>query len=362
MSVSLNDFLDSGIYQGNFAALENDVVFLESLAKSGQVDYRKAISVKRNVDCLKMKIDDGCLHDLNWAWSTGDGNNDATTKNISLELDPASVKVVNDLKSIVDRIFAMTQSFQQQIAPQKYVCLSYDTQLDASIRKLPLPFPHLSSTSSASDELVIVADRILGEKAKVCSHLVYLRDPQGAAWKAFRIPIGPRPFVASATKLQILLKSTSETNEIQLTPLHTQLPLEQQKNLLEIIKQGRPTPGFCCLHFVDYMFGRYQQPNYTQLDYKKYVCTAFAIQKLCLDALDNLLAPGDAICLMRKFRADKIEESMRKHYDHFALYLGHGLFASLYGSIGGIVISTLQEMRYFTPHGGVAFIKYCART
>ncbi|HEV7736182.1 MAG TPA: hypothetical protein VGO47_02270 [Chlamydiales bacterium] len=101
------------------------------------------------------------------------------------------------------------------------------------------------------------------------------------------------------------------------------------QQLRDFILQGPSTSAFCCVDFVQKLFDKYvpQCPHtFDKKEWKFFRCTRKQLPKA-----------GDAIALA----AEQSKELLR----HFAFCLGQGLYLSVAGDNGPLVVTELEELK-----------------
>ena len=130
--------------------------------------------------------------------------------------------------------------------------------------------------------------------------------------------------------LEILLKIDDHLHPVC-------LPEIMNYNLLRFLQIGRIEPEFCCFDFVNFLFGNFKQTNL--IDENDWTAEHYFA--------DAYLKPGDVILLHSSPSEDAPScWSQRKMSEkrHMAIYLGHGIYISLFGKCS-IMLTSMQEMQ-----------------
>lgn len=130
-------------------------------------------------------------------------------------------------------------------------------------------------------------------------------------------------------KIQIFFKSESFIHLVN-------MPEKVNRNLLRffVYNKNRP-PSFCCVDFVTFIFGMYAENEVNKFQRKNW--NFYRFQK-------KYLFEGDAICLGRK-NSKRPNCLLPGKILHFALYIGNGLYLSVFGNNGPLKAATLNAMK-----------------
>ncbi|OGT37490.1 MAG: hypothetical protein A3F11_02410 [Gammaproteobacteria bacterium RIFCSPHIGHO2_12_FULL_37_14] len=111
------------------------------------------------------------------------------------------------------------------------------------------------------------------------------------------------------------------------------LPSEMTANLVGFFKNYKPEskPDYCCINFAyELAYGRDVVKEDNSLDYFQ----LHDAQPFC----EEQLIPGDIVFLYK--------DPPTYLPFHFAIYISHQSYLSLFGTIGPMIISTLDDMKY----------------
>ncbi len=137
---------------------------------------------------------------------------------------------------------------------------------------------------------------------------------------------------AQKKSFAIVIKSGSSN-------LIVHLPETLSLNLLDFLEKGRPDPTyFCCIDFITYLFGEYKEPNVFNTN-------SWIFEKL-LD--QNKLKAGDVISI-------SYIKKNEKQILHLAIYLGSGLYLSIWGTTRELRVATLLTMQKIY-HGNTLYM------
>lgn len=330
----LSGFRGNYFHSYDFADLQTDVDDLASLEEEGKFDVKKAETTKKVMQFLSKEIkkNDFFYFEYDWGSKSGGGweadDFFFDQKKVKFTLDETEMKKFHSIKDKFKGIFKSTLEFNAVIESDK--CRDEDAYGDMFIQKTMIKFPY---ENTIKNNLVVIIDKNDSASGMFSSqsNYIYLKDSSGREWKCGGIPIGPRTLTKSAETIQLLSKKTLSNGDIVVKPLHTKLPSEIIKSILNFIKQGRTELGFCCIDFIELLYGKYEKKlNYCEFDTEKSI------------------SPGDVVCLtyVKKTEQDKdLPRFVKNNLSHIMLYLGSKLYLSLFGSVGPLRVASLQTMR-----------------
>lgn len=144
--------------------------------------------------------------------------------------------------------------------------------------------------------------------------------------------------------LEVWVKTANNINFF-----HINLPEVQKKNLLHLLKIGKPTINFDCHAFLNFTMGlktiKTENEEYLEDTQKnKWVWEANIVEN------STGFATGDCI-LLGNFSQDKLRVSTT----HSALYLGNNLYISVFGFGGSLLVTDVENLQNF--YGGNLFEK-----
>lgn len=123
-------------------------------------------------------------------------------------------------------------------------------------------------------------------------------------------------------RLSILLQNR-EGKEF---PINPQLSEKCNNVMLKLLFNGRPDPKYCCFDFFMDSVGLYSNRNVNQFDLNKW-----EMQNVDEASLNT----GDGIIIF-----DEVQKPV-----HVAIYLTNGIYVSLFGSTGPLIVTDLNEMK-----------------
>ena len=127
----------------------------------------------------------------------------------------------------------------------------------------------------------------------------------------------------TAKKLQIFIQGDRRFQ------VYVPLASRVHQQLRDFVLRGPPIPAFCCVDFVQKLFDKYvpQLPHtFEEEKWKFFRCTQKTPPKA-----------GEAVALAN--------ERSRKLFRHFAFCLGQGLYLSVAGDGGPLVVTDLEELQ-----------------
>lgn len=128
----------------------------------------------------------------------------------------------------------------------------------------------------------------------------------------------------TAEKLEVFIQKGS---------IFEKVPLKEDifTNLKSFLTQASSSslPGFCCVDFVNLLFEKFRKENLNEFDAEQWSTYTFE---------EKELVEGDAI-------ATGIKKEHETSLNHFAMYLGSGLYLSVGGINGDLIITGLEPMK-----------------
>lgn len=149
------------------------------------------------------------------------------------------------------------------------------------------------------------------------------------------------PIATEASTISILIgRCTGKASKVDLPPL-------LQQNFLAFLRSGRPDPAFCCFDFISSLFGTYTPATVNSFDIGAWTITEWNEAKLAIGDVVAMIT--HAACLHEE---PQTERSLGGRWKHAALYLGTGLYLSLMGRKGPLMVTTMEHLKrgYETDH------------